>query len=825
MDIEITTSIPPAFTPIGPLCQNSTAPSLPNISNNGITGIWNPAAINTTTAGSVTYAFTPAAGQCATTTTMDIIVVETATSPTVGIITQPTCSTASGSVILNGLPATGIWTINPGAIAGTGVTATIPGLAPATYNFTVTNAAGCTSLVSANVIIAPQPVSPATPLQTIDCTLGSGNATIIVTSPIGAGIQYRLDGGAYQTGTTFTGIANGSHTITVMNASGCTTAGTIFSVSCGCPNGPSLTLSSISGSTCGTLPVTVSGNIFSGSATLVTITGNGAGSISSSPTGTSPFAFTYTPAAGDAGNSVLITVTTDNPLGSPCAEATATYTLIVNAVPAVPTTELIQPICALATGTITVTAPTGPGMTFSIDGSTYTNTTGIFTLLTANTYIVTARSPAGCVSASANVVINAFPGAPAAPTAGTITQPTCEVATGSVILNDLPAGSWTINPGAITGTGASTTIAELATGIYNFTVTNAAGCISQASANVVINSATGVSAALSEELSDYNGFNISCYGKSDGYIRINPSGDFAPYIFSWIGPGGFASSDEDISGLKAGQYILTITNVNGCSINAVFELTEPRKLSMTIGWPVSSDGGYNLNCAGLNTVSVSISAINNVGQVIYRWSDGYTGNNRTYISSGINKIIITDSNNCNADSTITLTAPDSLKLTFDVTEPFCPDNSDGEIRLTVTGGIRGSDYIYKWSDNSTGKNLSNISEGFYKVTVGDLNGCSAKDSIQVNSMNETCLSIPNAISPNGDFINDEWNIGNIQQYPLAEIKIFNNWGVTVWKSEKGYPHPWDGRSNGIILPIDSYFYIINLHNGSKLIAGSVTIIK
>jgi gliding motility-associated-like protein len=58
-----------------------------------------------------------------------------------------------------------------------------------------------------------------------------------------------------------------------------------------------------------------------------------------------------------------------------------------------------------------------------------------------------------------------------------------------------------------------------------------------------------------------------------------------------------------------------------------------------------------------------------------------------------------------------------------------------------------------------------------------------------------------------------------------EVTIFNNWGQTIWKSEKGYPVPWDGRSNGRKLPIDSYFYIIDLHNGSEPIAGSVTLIK
>ena len=85
--------------------------------------------------------------------------------------------------------------------------------------------------------------------------------------------------------------------------------------------------------------------------------------------------------------------------------------------------------------------------------------------------------------------------------------------------------------------------------------------------------------------------------------------------------------------------------------------------------------------------------------------------------------------------------------------------------------------------------------------------------------------IPNAISPNGDLINDEWNIGLIELYPKLEILIFNRWGQAIWRSEKGYPHPWDGTNNGLPLPIDSYHYIINLHNGSKLIIGNVTIVK
>ncbi|MBK8883302.1 MAG: hypothetical protein IPN67_13225 [Bacteroidales bacterium] len=78
------------------------------------------------------------------------------------------------------------------------------------------------------------------------------------------------------------------------------------------------------------------------------------------------------------------------------------------------------------------------------------------------------------------MVINPAPVAPTAPIIGVITQPaSCIATTGSVVLNGLPAtGIWTINPGAISGTGTTVTIANLTPGTYNFDVTSAAGCIS-----------------------------------------------------------------------------------------------------------------------------------------------------------------------------------------------------------------------------------------------------------------------------------------------------------------------------------------------------------
>jgi gliding motility-associated-like protein len=325
-------------------------------------------------------------------------------------------------------------------------------------------------------------------------------------------------------------------------------------------------------------------------------------------------------------------------------------------------------------------------------------------------------------------------------------------------------------------------------------------------------------------ISDYNGFNISCYGKSNGFIKINPNPDLAPYTFRWTGPLGFTASTQDISGLIAGQYVLSITDVNNCTVTETFDLTEPARFSMTIAPSVSTDGNYNISCCGAQTGFVNLTAVNNVGPVDYLWIDGYLGSRRTNMSAGTYKIILTDSNNCHADSTVTLTEPDPIEIAFDKIDPFCPEARDGEISITVTGGV-GGNYIYRWTDNSTERTLSNIPEGWYKVDVTDMNICTVTDSAKLTGMNKICLIIPDAFSPNRDMVNDVWNIENIELYPKVEITIYNRWGQTLWQSTPGYPVPWNGRSRGEDLPIDTYHYFIDLKNGAKPFVGDVTIVR
>src|SRR6185369_12427056 len=170
--------------------------------------------------------------------------------------------------------------------------------------------------------------------------------------------------------------------------------------------------------------------------------------------------------------------------------------------PAQPTVTTADPTtCATPTGTITVTAPLGAGLSYSIDGIDYTNTTGVFNGVAPGTYNVTVKNAAGCISTAATATINGAPAAPAAPTVNTTDPATCTDVTGTITVTaPLGAGlSYSIDGVDYTNTtGAFTNVVP---GTYNVTVQNAAGCIST-STQVIVAGAPAAPAAPTVNTAD-----------------------------------------------------------------------------------------------------------------------------------------------------------------------------------------------------------------------------------------------------------------------------------------------------------------------------------
>jgi hypothetical protein len=246
---------------------------------------------------------------------------------------------------------------------------------------------------------------------------------------------------------------------------------------------------------------------------------------------------------------------------------------VIQSQPQTPTAPVVGtptvPTCASPTGSVLLSGLPTPGtwtltrlpnITTSGSGSSYT-----VTGLPPGVYFYTVTNQAGCTSPpTSDVTIPSPPAAPSAPVIGTIVQPTCASATGSVPLSGLPSGSWTVTVspggGTVTGSGTTTTISALGAGTYTFTVTNSVNCTSPASANAVINSQPVTPSAPAN-----GGITQPTCALATGSVILNslPSG-------TWLltrNPGSVTTisntTSYTISGLAPGTYSFTVTTDAG----------------------------------------------------------------------------------------------------------------------------------------------------------------------------------------------------------------------------------------------------------------------
>ncbi len=372
-------------------------------------------------------------------------------------------------------------------------------------------------------------------------------------------------------------------------------------------------------------------------------------------------------------------------------------TITINAqppTPALPTASVtLQPTCTVSTGTITVTAPTGPGMTYSINGLTYTNTSGIFTSVPAGTYNITDRSTAGCTSNGTNVTVNVQPATPTPPLLGIITQPARTVTTGSVIFNGLPAtGSWTLTTspgGTVTpGSGISKTLTGLAAGTWSYTVTNASGCTSVSSPSVVIyaqpSAPAGLTATSCNDLVTLK-WNQNTDPNFKRY-RIYQGTTNNPTTQIDSTTGGISETEKIISGLTRGQmnyFRITAMNNGGAESNFGNESSVVVKTGVIP--EIKAKWGDLLICYNLDNL---ISG--------YQWYKGSTlipNATLQYFStekqSGSYSVMTTDLDGCKNSSTPVQVIAAGLKSLFVYPNPASVSFA---LKLTDTTGLKiGSD--------------------------------------------------------------------------------------------------------------------------------------
>lgn len=149
--------------------------------------------------------------------------------------------------------------------------------------------------------------------------------------------------------------------------------------------------------------------------------------------------------------------------------------------------------------------------------------------------------------------------------------------------------------------------------------------------------------------------------------------------------------------------------------------------------------------------------------------------------------------------------------------------------VVINAAATGNNLTYKWTP-STGLDHDNVltpvvnalDNTKYTLTVTSADHCTAQASVEV--LVKKKLVIPSAFTPNGDGINDTWQIKYIEDYPGCTVDIFNRYGEKIYSSIN-YAVEWDGTYKGNYLPTGTYYYIINPKNGRSTMSGPVTIIK
>jgi len=209
--------------------------------------------------------------------------------------------------------------------------------------------------------------------------------------------------------------------------------------------------------------------------------------------------------------------------------------------------------------------------------------------------------------------------------------------------------------------------------------------------------------------------NTSCFELENGVIMPEVIGGTAPYFYEW-NTGAFG---EVLSDLSNGDYEVTVTDVNGCQVTERFEVMRPATLSLSL------DSIQNASCEGAENGLLRVVVTGGSFNYTYQWSNERAGNQIENIGTGKYELTVTDENGCSLVDSFFITAPPSIQLSSDLTNPKCIGGRDGAIDLTISNAT--VDKI-EWNDGRIVEDLDRIMDGTYYVTVTDVNGCTLQDS-------------------------------------------------------------------------------------------------
>lgn len=236
----------------------------------------------------------------------------------------------------------------------------------------------------------------------------------------------------------------------------------------------------------------------------------------------------------------------------------------------------------------------------------------------------------------------------------------------------------------------------------------------------------------------FNITQLSCNGATDAAIDMTVTGGFGTYTFAWSN----GSTDEDLSGLGAGSYTITITDANGCTVSANVDITAPNAFDITADIT-------NIVCGGTPTGAIDVTVDGGTAPYTYSWSNGTTDEDIINALAGSYTVSITDAVGCSTEATFVINETTPITSDFTTTDASCFGLFDASATADVLGGV--APYTYAWSTGDSVPSIANIGAGAYDLTVTDSIGCTAAFTVIVN---EPAPISPNALVTNVSFCAD-----------------------------------------------------------------------
>ena len=245
-------------------------------------------------------------------------------------------------------------------------------------------------------------------------------------------------------------------------------------------------------------------------------------------------------------------------------------------------------------------------------------------------------------------------------------------------------------------------------GVYSVTVTDVNGCTGIVT-DILIEEPHALNLVIHAVESPL------CFGENSGSVLIDVEGGIEPFTYNWSN--GY--STEDLIGVGAGNYLMTITDGNGCTA-----LTIPATVTNPTAIEINLNGIEHNTCLGENSGSVSIGIFGGDPPYDVIWNNGMTAANLDYLEGGDYQCTITDQSGCQIISPMYTIDEPTESIEFEVTtvtDSPCQDFDLGAIDINVAGGTE--PYAYHWSNGETSQDVNGLPSGNYIVTITDGNDC------------------------------------------------------------------------------------------------------